>query len=39
MCLLRTDFSNFCVNSFGYSLKNILHQHKKLSILISEDKI
>ena len=37
MCLFRTDFSNFCVNSSGYSLKflnpdesgNVLHQYKK----------
>jgi len=33
MCLLRTNFSNFRVNSFGYSLKNVLHQHKKLVCL------
>ena len=39
MRLFRTDFSNFCVNSFGYSLKNVLHQYKKFIILISEDKI
>ena len=39
MCLLCPDFSNLFINSDGYSLKNVLHQNKKIIIFSSEDKI